>query len=173
LLRPGLGPGVAYFHDLCDTQKRMDNTQRLRRALPIPATLVYGTALTCGILAAIAAQIELRRHGFELVSVWENRHSAGAIQLRTTGPWWAIAGIAFIVSGATAGALSRASLPWRRFRLLRWVIGALIVFLLGYLGQHSAALAQPNDGASVFANLIGLGIAGAMGWCGAYLTARR
>ena len=139
----------------------------------MPTTLVYSTALTCAILAAIAAQIELSRNGFELVSVWESRHSTGAIELRTTGPWWAIAAVAFIVSGATAAVLSRIPFPWRRFRLLRWVIGALIVFLLGYLGQHSAALAQPNDGASVFANLIGLGIAGAMGWCGAYLTARR
>jgi len=55
----------------------------------LPATLVYGTALTCGLLAAIAVQIQLNRAGFDFVSLWQNLFPSGAMQLRTAGPWWA------------------------------------------------------------------------------------
>ena len=38
--------------------------------IPLPATLVYTTALTCGMLAAIAMQIQLNRAGFDLIGPW-------------------------------------------------------------------------------------------------------
>jgi hypothetical protein len=141
--------------------------------VPLPATLVYATALTCGILAAIAVQIQLNRAGFDLIGLWQNLFSTRAMQLRTAGPWWAIAGFAFIVSGITAAALSRLPLPWRRFRLLRWAMGAAIVFLLADIGHHSAGLAQPDAGANVIASLGALVIAALMALCGAYFTVRR
>src|SRR5258708_6216892 len=125
------------------------------REAPLPATLVYTTALTCGVLAAIAVQAQLKRAGFDLIGLWQNLSSVRAMQLRTAGPWWAVAGLAFIVSGITAAALSRLSLPWRRFRLLRWAAGAAIVFLLADIGQHSAGtgLAGVDAGANAIASL--------------------
>src|SRR5438552_9939580 len=108
----------------------MRNGKREISEPPLPATLIYSTALTCGVLAAIAAQIQLNRAGFDLIGLWQNLLSMRAMQLRTAGPWWAIAGSAFIVGGMTAAALSRLSLPWRRFRLLRWIAGAAVVLLL-------------------------------------------
>jgi hypothetical protein len=141
--------------------------------VPLPATLVYTTALTCGILAAIAMQIQLSRAGFDLVSLWQNLFSARAMELRTAGPWWAIAGFAFVVSGITAAALSRLSLPWRRFRLLRWATGAVIVFMLADIGHHTAGLGRGDAGASAIASLGALAVAAVMALCGAYLTVRR
>jgi len=141
----------------------------------LPATLVYTTALTCGVIAAIAVQIQLSRAGFDLIGLWQNLFSARMMQLRTAGPWWAIAGFAFIVSGITAAALSRLSLPWRRFRLLRWMAGAAIVLVLADIGHHSAGLGQVDAGAgaSAVASLGALAVAALMALCGAYLTARR
>jgi hypothetical protein len=76
--------------------------------------LVYAGAVTCGVLAALALQIYLSAGGFDLGALWEGLMTAKGRQLRTTGPWWAIAAMAFAVSGATAAALSRLPCPWRR-----------------------------------------------------------
>jgi hypothetical protein len=151
----------------------MGNSKRGKSDALLPATLIYATALTCGVLAAIAVQVQLNRAGFDLVGLWQNLVSARAMQLRTTGPWWAITGAAFIVSGITAAALSRVALPWRRFRLLRWAAGGAIVFLLADIGQHSAGLAPVDAGANAVATLGALAIAAVMALCGAYFTVRR
>jgi hypothetical protein len=95
-------------------------------------------------------------------------------QLRTTGPWWAIAGTAFAVGGATAAALSRFPFPWRRFRPLRWALGAVIVLLLAHVGHTEAAGADSlGPGANVAVRLAALGLAGLMAMFGAYLAVRR
>jgi hypothetical protein len=151
----------------------MRNSKREIFEVPLPATLVYATALTCGMLAAIAVQIQLNRGGFDLIGLWQNLFSTRAMQLRTAGPWWAIAGFAFIVGGISAAALSRFPLPWRRFRLLRWVMGAAIVFILADIGHHSAGLAPAAAGANAIASLGALVIAALMALCGAYFTVRR
>ena len=108
----------------------MPTGKRDKFDVPLPTTLVYATALTCGVLAAMALQIQLGHSGYDLVGLWRDPSSLRAMQLRTAGPWWAIVGLAFIVGGVTAAALSRLPLPWRRFRLLRWVAGAILVLLL-------------------------------------------
>jgi len=59
------------------------------------------TALTSGALAALVLHIYLSRAGFDLAVLWENVF-ANARQLRTTGPWWAAAGLAFATGGAVA-----------------------------------------------------------------------
>jgi hypothetical protein len=81
--------------------------------------------------------------------------------------------MAFIVSGATAAALSRLPLPWRRFRLLRWVAGAGIVFLLADIGHSAVALEGVSAGANVAASLGALVTAALMAMSGAYFTVRR
>jgi hypothetical protein len=99
--------------------------------------------------------------------------SAKALQVRTAGPWWATAGLAFLVSGATAAVLSRAPLPWRRFRLLRWLAGAGIVALLADVGHMAAAPEGVSVGGNVAATLGALGLAALMALFGAYFTVRR
>jgi hypothetical protein len=151
----------------------MAENKRERSAGSLSPTLIYATALTCGVMAAIGLQVYLNRAGYDLVSLWQNLLSPRAMQLRTAGPWWGIAGVAFIVSGVTAAALSRLPLPWRRLRLLRWAAGAVIVFVLADLGHSSAGTVHVDAGANAFATLGALALAAFMGLCGAYFTARR
>jgi hypothetical protein len=139
----------------------------------LPRVLVYATALTCGVLAAMALQIHLERAGFDLVGLWHNLFSARALQLRAAGPWWGTAALAFLVSGAVAAALSRAPLPWRRFRLVRWVAGALVVFALARVAEGTGAPAEADAGANVAATLGALALAALMSLVGAYFTAAR
>ena len=137
----------------------------------LPPTLVHATALTCGVLAALAMQIYLARFGFDLVTIWHNLAAGRGLQLRTAGPWWATAGTAFIVSGATAATLSRLPLPWHRFRLLRWTLGAILVFVLADIA-HSATT-HGSAGANLAAALTALAIATLMAILGAFFSGRR
>ena len=151
----------------------MQPTSRTADLTPVdlPPTLVHATALTCGVLAALAMQIYLARFGFDVVTIWESLTSGRGLQLRTAGPWWAMAGTAFIVSGAIAAALSRLPLPWHRLRLLRWMAGAIIVFVLADIA-HSATT-HGSAGANLAATLAALGMATLMALLGAVFSGRR
>jgi hypothetical protein len=151
----------------------MKNPKRELSSVALPRTLIYATAMTCGVLAALALQIHLNRAGYDLVGLWANLFSPKSLQLRTTGPWWATAGLAFIVSGVVATALSRLPLPWRRFRLLRWAVAAVIVYLLAYVGHSATVPEGVTAGTSVAASLGALALAAVMALCGAYFTVRR
>ena len=152
---------------------RMQSPKREAAPLAQPPALIYGAALTCGVLAALALQIYLSSASFDLAGLWENLFASGARQLRTAGPWWAIAGIAFVTSGITAAALSRLPLPWRRFRFLRWAAGAAIVFVLAQIGDPRAASPATGAGLNVAVNLVALALAAVMALAGAYVAVRR
>src|SRR6476661_1473038 len=85
----------------------MQSPKRDAFSTPLPPALIYAAALTCGVLAALALEIYLTGAGFDPANLWENFLSSGTRDLRTAGPWWGIAALAFIVSGITAAALSR------------------------------------------------------------------
>jgi hypothetical protein len=170
---PGPPPGHCHIQGVVPSITGMQRPKPVLSDAALPPALIYSAAVLCGVLAALALQMLLSRAGFDLAAVWENLFATGARQLRTTGPWWATAGIAFIASGATAAALSRAPLPWRRFRLLRWAAGAIIVFLLADIGHSAAAPEGVGAGVNVAARLAALAVAGLMAVLGAYLTVRR
>jgi hypothetical protein len=144
-----------------------------RTAARLPAVLIYATALTCGVLSAIALQIQLAGAGLSLAPLWDSIFSGRALDLRTTGPWWAIAGISFLISGVTAAALSRVSFPWRRWRSVRWILGATVVLLLAHIGHGSASLPRFDAAAHTVAALAALVMAGILALCGAYFTVQR
>jgi hypothetical protein len=169
---PGFNPGITVFEPSLPSIASMPGSERAydKRS----HMLIYAGAVTCGVLAAMALQIYLSGAGFDLGALWEGLLAAKGRQLRTTGPWWAIAGTAFAVGGATAAALSRLPFPWRRFRPLRWALGAVIVLLLAHVGHTEAAGADSlGPGANVAVRLAALGLAGLMAMFGAYLAVRR
>jgi len=168
---PGFNPGITVFEP---SPSNIVGVHGLEREHPARSKmLTYAGAVTSGVLAALALQIYLSGAGFDLGALWDNLLSAKPRELRTTGPWWAIAGMAFVVSGATAAALVRLPFPWRRFRPLRWVLGALIVLLLAHIGHTDAAgLHALALGADVAVRLTALGLAALIAMFGAYLAAR-
>src|SRR5712671_5768946 len=170
---PGHPPGHLIYRRRWSRLLRMRSPKRELARIELPRVLIYTTALTCGVLAALALLFYLSHAGYELVGLWDNLLSTKVMQLRAAGPWWAIAGLAFLVSGATAAALSRLPLPWRRFRLLRWLAGAAIVAALADIGHMAAAPEGVSAGGNVAATLGALALAALMALFGAYFTVRR
>src|SRR5215467_4222039 len=108
----------------------MQTPKRDISAVALPAALIFTTALTCGVLAALALQIYLGQ-----------------------------AGLAFVTGGIVAAALSRLPPPWRRHRPLRWTAGALLVLLLAHIGHSAAGPETVGPGATVAVALAALVIA--------------
>ena len=165
---PGFNPGIIVFEPSLPSIVGAHGSEPRHGKV-----LIYAGAVTCGVLAALALQIYLSGAGFDLATLWQDLLSAGTRQLRTTGPWWALAGAAFVVSGATAAALDRFPFPWRRFRPLRWALGALVVLLLAHVGHSVAAPEEVGEGATVAVRLAALGTATLLAMLGAYLAVRR
>jgi hypothetical protein len=139
---------------------------------PLPPALIYAAALTCGVLAALTLEIYLTGAGFDPANLWENFLSSGTRDLRTTGPWWGIAALAFIVSGITAAALSRFPPPWHRYRLLRWVAAGVILLMIEHI-THSSGPEAVAAGVNVAVRLTALCLAALMALLGAYVAVRR
>src|ERR1044072_5066970 len=163
---PGSNPGITVFEP---SHPHTVGVHGLEREHPAHSKmLTYAGAITSGVLAALALQIYLSGAGFDLGELWDNLLSAKPRELRTTGPWWAVAGMAFVVSGATAAALVRLPFPWRRYRTLRWLLGGLIVLLLGHIGHTDAAgLHALGLGAELAVRLTALGLAALIAILGA------
>ena len=168
---PGFNPGITVFEP---SPSNIVGVHGLEREHPARSKmLTYAGAVTSGVLAALALQIYLSGAGFDFGALWDNLLSAKPRELRTTGPWWAMAGMAFVVSGATAAALVRLPFPWRRFRPLRWGLGGLIVLLLGHIGHTDSAGSHALGlGADLAVRLTALGLAALIAMFGAYLAAR-
>ncbi len=139
----------------------------------LPRSLIYVTAMTCGVLAAMTAQIVLARNGIEISAVWRNLLSAEALQLRSAGVWWLMAAAAFLGGTAVAGALSRLPWPWHRLRLVRWVLGAAIVFALAEAGHQAATASTQPLGAHLAVSLLALCAAALIAQFGAYFAVKR
>ena len=146
------------------------------RELPrteVPHALVLVAATTCGVLAAIAAQIVLAQRGIELAGVWRELLSARGVQLRAAGAWWMMAASALLAGALVAAALSRFPLPWLRFRLLRWVAGAAVVAALAHIGHAAAMKAGVSPGIHSAASFAALCAAALTALFGAYFAAKR
>jgi len=147
--------------------------RKVVRPLDLPRALVFGTGVTCGVLAAMCVQILLGSAGLELTSVWRGLFAAQGLQSRAAAALWLFAGAALLVSAAVAAALSRYSLPWVRFRLLRWVLGAAIVAGLAEIGHAANATSGAGGGTQLAVGLAAFALATVMAMLGAFFTVRR
>jgi len=135
-------------------------------------TLVYVTSITCGVLAAIAAEILLRRTGVEIADTWRSIASAQGFQMRSVSAFWAMAGAAFVVSAMVAAALSRLPLPWHRLRALRWLAGAALVFALAEVGHIASITGGHGGGAHAAMSLAALAVSALVALFAAYFATR-
>jgi hypothetical protein len=146
------------------------------RELPhtdLPRASVYATGVTCGVFATMVVQILLSHAGIELSDVWRNLLSTQALQLRSAGAWWLMAGSAFLTSALVVAALSRLPLPWHRFRLIRWILGAAVVFALADIGHMASEVNPPSGGAHVAVRLAALLAAAPVSLFAAYFASKR
>jgi hypothetical protein len=143
------------------------------RHTDLPPSLVYASAVLCGVLAAMAVQILLGRAGIELAGVWSTLFSTSTLQLRSAGTWWLMVGAAFLVGAVVAAALSRLPWPWHRFRLLRWLLAAALVFAVADVGHSASANAQSSMRMHVAVSLFALLAATLMALFGAFFAAKR
>jgi hypothetical protein len=151
----------------------MQPPRRESSAQDLPRTLLYCIAVSAGTLVALAVQISLSRAGIELSGVWRNLFSSQALQLRSAGAWWLIAGAAFVAGAVTAGLLNRFPPPWYGFRALRWLLAAALVFVLADIGHSAALPIERVPVAHLMASLAALCAAALMAAIGAYFTVRR
>src|SRR5215813_2751070 len=110
--------------------------------------LVYVTSVTCGVLAAISAEVLLRRNGVEIADTWRSLASGQSLQMRAASVFWLMIGSAFVVSAVVAAALGRLPPPWLQLRTLRWLASAVLVFALAEVGHIAATTNAGNGGAA-------------------------
>jgi hypothetical protein len=139
----------------------------------IPRPAIYVTAMTCGMLVAMAIQIVLARSGFELAAAWRALLTGQALQARSAGAWWLMAGAAFLTGAIVGGALSRLPLPWRQLRLVRWVVGAAIVYALAEAGHMATLAPDQSVPGHAAASLAALCAAALVAQFGAYFSVKR
>src|SRR3984893_2447297 len=151
----------------------MQSPRRDPFSAPLPPALIYAAALTCGVLAALTLEIYLTGAGFDPSNLWENFLSSGTRDLRTAGPWWGIAALAFIVSGITAAALSRFPPPSHPYRLLRWAAAGVILLLVVHITHSAGRSCGVAAGVNLAFSLIALCLAALMALLGAYVAVRR
>ena len=83
----------------------------------------------------------LSARGLQISDIWRDAIAGNPISLRAAMVWWVIAGSALVAGAAIARPLAQYAPPWRRYRTIRWIIGAAIVFGLAHVG-HSAGLPE-------------------------------
>ncbi len=136
------------------------------RALPLL------TALTCGVLLALALQVLLALQGLLVAEIWRDVIDGGSIHLRAAAVWWIIAGSTLVAGAVSARPLARFKPPWVRLRVLRWIAGAATVLVLAYIA-HAAA---PPEGITALVQLMAsttaVGVGAVMAALGALIALR-
>ena len=144
----------------------------IRAQNELSRALVYVTGMTCGVLAAIAAEILLRRTGVQIADTWRSFASGQSLQIRAVSVFWLMIGSAFVVSAVVAAALSRLPPPWLRLRTLRWLAGAVLVFALAEAGHIAAITVGHGGGAHTAMSMVALAAAALVALFGAYFATR-
>jgi hypothetical protein len=144
----------------------------IRAQTELSRALVYVTSMTCGVLAAIAAEVLLRRTGVEIADTWRSIASGQSLEVRAVSVFWLMIGSSFVVSAVIAAALSRLPPPWLRLRTLRWLASAALVFALAEVGHIAAITAGHGGGAHTAMSLLALVAAALVALFGAYFATR-
>jgi hypothetical protein len=130
---------------------------------------MFAVGITSGTLAAMAANIVLAHAGFSL----SEEHTVSGTTLQFASVWWAIASVALVVSACIVAVMTRLPFPWKRFRLLRWVAGAIVVFVLADVGHMAGNASIGKIGVHVGLTIAALLSSALVSLLGCYLAAKR
>ena len=145
----------------------------IRAQNELSRTLVYVTSMTCGVLAAISAEVLLRSTGVEIADTWRSLASGQSLQMRAISVFWLMIGSSFVVSAVVAAALSRLPPPWLQLRTLRWLASAALVFALAEVGHIAATTAGNGSGAHAAMSMLALVAPALVALFAAYFATRR
>ena len=131
------------------------------------------TGMTAGIFVTLAAQVLLNNRGMQIGAVWQNIANGEALNLRAALVWWMIAGSALVAGAVVAGVLGRMPMPWRRYRALRWILGAIAVFVLAHIAHGANAPEGIKFSTQLGATAMAVVLAALMAAFGAVFALRR
>jgi hypothetical protein len=127
-------------------------------------------ALIGGVVAAMAAEILLARHGIALTGTWRGLLHGGS-QMHAAMAWWSITGVAFITSFVIAAVTSRFS--WLYFRSLRWTAAVVLALALAAVANDIPPAEAGAAGTRALATLGAVLAAAMMAGFGAFFAVRR
>jgi hypothetical protein len=133
---------------------------------------IFATAMTSGILLALAALMVSGRLGIGLTSVWRDLFPTDANAVRSALGWWMIGG-AGLAGSFLAGLLVQDVDGRNRRRGLRRLTGALFFTLLAGVPYLATAAPAPNLPFSIGANLVGFALGTLMAFCGSWFALPR
>jgi hypothetical protein len=131
--------------------------------------LVYGAAMTCGALVALAVHILLGVLGLDLSGLWRQPSAPG--QIRWALAWWLIAGAGFLASRLTLGLL-RGHPERSGLSPLQWALAAVVVIVLAAAGRGSTGGASLGMAQTVLASLAAMGLGSATAGLASYFALR-
>lgn len=137
----------------------------------LPRVLVYGAAMTCGALVALAVHIVLGRAGIDLTGLWDRPAAPGRGQLQWALAWWLIAGAGMFASWLTVGML-RADPDRRGLSPLQWTLAAALVIMLAAAGRGSGST-SPALSQAMLASLAAMGLGTLTAGLASYFVLRR
>ncbi len=133
-------------------------------------TVIFGAAMTCGVLTALAAYVVLADVGLDLASAWRAAHDPHDV-LASALAWWLIAGCGFVASLVSVEVI-RAS-DSRLGRVLLWVSAGTFVCVLAAVSHTSVGQAGTSAAARATVGLAALLAGGFMAASGARLALQR
>jgi hypothetical protein len=139
---------------------------------PLPLVLVYITALTCGLLLALAVHIALAAHGGGLTSVMRGLFPSAADQLRSALAWWAIGLSGCAGSWGAILLLRKTSRVQPAHRLLRVGLALAFVSLLAAAGHAASSVTSDSGLISAAANVAAMALGSFMAFFVAHFAAR-
>ena len=140
---------------------------------PLPRAAVFWTAITVAAFASLTVQVLLSQRGVQVTDAWRDITSGGALRARSALLWWVVAGVGLLAGAAVASALVRMPLPWRQFRTLRWIAGAIVLFALADVAHQAAAPEGAAAGIYLIATFLAVAIGVAMAALGTFFALRR
>jgi hypothetical protein len=134
----------------------------------LPRLLIFCTAVTCGILIALAAHIVSARIGLD-VSIAGMSFAGGGNRLKSALAWWLVAGSAFASSFITALLLKHAS-AFPSF--VHWLAVGGFVVALAAVGRAASEQTNVTSTSLLISGLAAFGLGTIMALCGTYFAMR-